>query len=110
MRTYGRLSDGSWVEVTTDANGFNDAVYITTLIQNLKLVLGESPFFGDFGIPSQQAVAQQVFPDFYISLTQQRFSGYFSSLIIVRTANDPPTYGVSVITNQGVQITTEVPG
>jgi len=98
----------AWVEVDTDAQGLNDAVYLTTLIQNLKLVLGESPFYGDFGIPVEQSVAQQVFPDFYVSLTQQRFSPYFSSLIIVRTDDNPPTYRVNLITNQGFKFTAEV--
>lgn len=110
MRTYGRTPAGTWVEVTTDPNGFNDAVFITTLIQNLKLELGESPVYGDFGIPSEQAVAQQVFPDYYVALTQQRFAGYFSSLVIGRTADDPQTYDVSLITNQGFTLSTEVVG
>jgi hypothetical protein len=110
MRTYGRDPTGAWIEVDTTPDGLNDAVFITTLIQNLKLELGESPFYGDFGIPGEQAVAQQVFPDFYVSLTQQRFSPYFSSLVIARTVDDPPTYKVSLITNQGVKLTTEVAG
>ena len=41
MRTYGRVTneDGTktWVEVDTDANGYNDAVYVTTLAQCLQL-------------------------------------------------------------------------
>ena len=44
MRTYGRNSEGKWVLVETDENGFNDSVYLTTLIQNLKLAPQESPF------------------------------------------------------------------
>lgn len=44
MRTYGRDKDGKWVTVTTDENGFNDSVYLTTLVQNLKLSPQESPF------------------------------------------------------------------
>ena len=55
MRTYGRVyaEDGSytWVEVSTDANGFDDMVMLTTLAQVLKLNLGESPFYANFGIP-----------------------------------------------------------
>jgi hypothetical protein len=44
------------VEVTTDANGYNDAVYLTTLSQVLKLNLGESPFYANYGIPQYQSV------------------------------------------------------
>ncbi len=55
MRTYGRQynADGTytWVEVSTDANGFDDAVWLTTMAQVLQLHLGESPFFANFGIP-----------------------------------------------------------
>lgn len=110
MRTYGRDANGDWVVVTTDPQGLNDAVFITTLIQNLKLELGESPFYGDFGIPSEQAVAQQVFPDYYVALTQQRFAGYFASLGIGRVSVSPPTYQVNLITNQGFKVSTEVAG
>ena len=44
MRTYGQDESGKWVTIATDANGFNDAVYLTTLVQNLKLAPQESPF------------------------------------------------------------------
>ena len=42
MRTYGQDESGKWVTIATDANGFNDAVYLTTLVQNLKLAPQES--------------------------------------------------------------------
>ena len=40
MRTYGRVGQvngigGTWVVIETDANGFNDNVYLTTLAQVL---------------------------------------------------------------------------
>ena len=45
MRCYGRTYnvDGTytWSEITTDANGYNDAVYVTALAQVLQLQLGE---------------------------------------------------------------------
>jgi hypothetical protein len=44
MRTYGRDANGKWVLVVPDENGFNDSIYLTTLIQNLKLAPQESPF------------------------------------------------------------------
>jgi hypothetical protein len=104
LRTWGRVN-GIWEEVTTDANGYNDAVWITTLIQNLKLNLGESPFYANNGIPAQQSVLTQIFPDFYVAQVQQQFSQYFASLIISKVAASlTPIYNVSIITNQGEKV------
>ena len=78
MRTFGRVyalnKDGSrqkpqppgypyWQQVSTDANGYNDAVQLTTLCQVLQLNLGESPFYANFGIPAVPTIVQQVQPD-----------------------------------------------
>jgi hypothetical protein len=105
MRTWGRAADGSWIEVTTDANGYNDAVYLTTLIQVLKLAPGESPFFANYGVPARASVVSGIFPDFYTNLTQQQFSPYFASLQITRQPNsNPPAYDVAVLTNTGATI------
>lgn len=113
MRTYGRVtrSDGTkaWVQVDTDAKGFNDQVYLTTLLQCLKLNLGESPFYAQYGIPAHFSVVRQVFPDFYVNLMQGLFSPYFASLRIQKLDNDSPTYNVSVITNVGAKIEVEIP-
>ena len=113
MRTYGRITnpDGSktWVAVQTDANGLNDQVYLTTLIQCLKLNLGESPFYAQFGIPAHPSVVQQVFPDFYVSQTQQQFAPYFASLLIAKQVSPTPTYTINVTTHQGVKINASVP-
>jgi hypothetical protein len=114
LRTYGRLGQvggigGTWTVVETDANGFSDNVYLTTLVQTLKLNLGESPFFANFGIPEQQSVITQVFPDFYAAQTQQQFSAYFASLAIVRVAgSNPPVYTVTVVTHSGAIISLEI--
>lgn len=110
MRTYGRITneDGSktWVEVTTDANGFDDNVYLTTLCQVFKLGLGESPFFGNYGIPAQQSIVTQVFPDFYAAVTQQQFAGYFAALAITREqGTNPPNYLASVTCHNGAVLT-----
>ncbi len=119
MRIYGRvyneLGVSRWVEVQTDANGFNDYVYVTALIQELKLNLGESPFWGDRGIPAKPSVVQQVAPDYYTFLMQQRYAPYFLNLIIVKVpgldakARPTPVYRINITTHQGVQIETEVP-
>lgn len=114
MRTYGRITneDGSktWVEVTTDASGYNDAVYITTLAQCLQLSVNESPFYANYGISAQQSVLSQIFPDFDVAKTQQQFSQYFASLVISKDPNNPtPTYNVNLVTQQGSRVTFPVP-
>ena len=113
LRTYGRTynPDGTyqWAVVTTDANGFSDEVYLTTLVQCFKLNLGESPFYSQYGIPAQQSVIQQVFPDFYVNRTQSQFSQYFASLQVSKVANPTPTYNVSAITHQGAKLTAQIP-
>lgn len=98
-----------WQEVDTDENGNNDAVWLTTLVQVLKLNLNESPFFASYGIPAYESVVQQVFPDYYVSLTQQLFAPYFASLLITRQPDPTPTYVVNVVTNQGVKVSASIP-
>lgn len=112
MRTYGRTADAygnlTWVQVSTDSAGFNDYVYITTLIQVLKLSIGESPFWSNYGIPAQQSVIQQIIPDFYITQIQQQFSQYFASLSVARISDNPPTYNINVIMNNGTKFQTTI--
>ena len=113
MRTYGRVynPDGTWTwtKVETDAQGNNDYVWITTLIQCLQLVLGESPFYSNYGIPAEQSVLQQVPPDVYVTATQQRFAGHFASLIIYKVNDPNPHYRVNILTNAGVQVAVSIP-
>lgn len=113
-RTWGRPTNrdgtrGPWTQVTTDINGFNDEVYITTLAQNCLLNLGESPFFADYGIPARPSVVQQVFPDYYVTLMQKRFSGFFASLIIAKVSAPFPSYLINVTTMQGFKINASIP-
>jgi hypothetical protein len=97
MRTWGRvwdeLGNPTWVEVTTDPSGFNDYVYITALIQSIKLNLAESPFWANFGLPAHQSIIQQAAPDFNMQFIATYFSQFFASLIISRTpiASPPGT-------------------
>jgi hypothetical protein len=95
--------------VTTDANGFNDAVYITTLIQCLKLNLGESPFFANYGIPAQKSVMTQIFPDFYTYQTQAQFKQYFVSLTVQKVNSPTPTYDINAVTHSGAIIGISIP-
>ena len=114
MRTFGRTYDefgkATWVEVQTDANGFNDYVYVTALVQELKLNLGESPFWGNRGIPAEPSVVTQIAPDYYTFLMQKRYAPYFMNLLITRLPDYPtPTYQINITTNQGVQLEQVVP-
>ena len=122
MRVFGRtvpdeFGNRTWIEVDTDASGYNDAVYVTALAQVLLLQLGESPFFANYGLPAIQSVATQIAPDYYVALTQQRYAQFFASLIITKqpTVYDPrvgrptPTYAVKILTHAGSTIEFNIP-
>lgn len=114
MRTYGRTYDAlgnpTWVVVTTDANGYNDGVYLTALAQVLALNLGESPFFANYGIPAHQTVVTQVFPDYYAMATQTQFAPFFAALTITRvSAAFPPEYNVQAVTHSGAVLNASIP-
>lgn len=120
MRVYGRVYDifgnPTWIVVETLPNGLNDYVYITALIQDLKLNLGESPFFGNDGIPAANSVIQQIAPDYYSALVQLKYSQFFMALSIVRDPNGldrdgkpAPFYRVNITTHYGVTEEIQVP-
>lgn len=116
MRTYGRVTnpvDGSkrWVEVSTPADGDNSLIWLITFCQVLKLFLNESPFWGNYGIPARTDVAQQVFPDFYVTRTQQQFAPYFASLIVYKQSTPDPEYVINITTlaGQPIGVTMQVP-
>jgi len=106
LRTWGREYDeegnATWVERTTDANGYNDSVYLTALAQVLKLNTGESPFYANWGIPQYQTVMTQVFPDYYVMQVQTQFAPYFAALTITRVQGSfPPVYNVRCLCHSG---------
>lgn len=114
MRVWGRITnaDGSktWVQVQTGPDGLNQEVYVTWLAQVLKLNLGESPFWANWGIPQFQTIMTQVAPDYYMMQTQTFFSGLFANLKISRvngTVN--PTYNINVLTKTGATISAVIP-
>lgn len=119
MRVYGREYNQNgtyqWVEVTTDANGFDDAVYITAFCQVLQLQTGESPFYADYGIPAHQSIMQQIFPDYNVYLMQQRYAQYFASLSVQkvnavnRYGSPSPVYAVDIITRYGASVSITIP-
>ena len=120
MRVYGRVTDElgnqTWQVVTTDANGFNDAVYVTALVQELKLNLGESPFWANRGIPAKSSVVQQVAPDYYTMIMQQRYAPYFMNISIAKVPNQydnqrrpVPTYRINITSHYGIVKMLDVP-
>ena len=121
MRVWGRVYDElnvpRWVAVETTPDGNNDYVYVTALIQVLKLNLGESPFYADYGIPAIQSVLTQIAPDFQVAVTQQQYAQFFASLVITRTDRPisntkqvpVPTYRVNVLLHNGTRIAVDVP-
>lgn len=113
MRTWGRVTDKKgnkkWVEVSSDANGDFSYGWLTTLIQTLKLGLGESPFYAQYGIPAQRSIVTQVHPDYYVNMVQQQFAGYFASLAISRVDGVVnPTYNIDVIFFNGTSYRTGI--
>lgn len=119
MRVWGRDYDVNgnyvWKEVETDANGFNDAVYVTAFAQVLQLQTNESPFYADYGIPAIQSVLSQIFPDLNVALMQQRYAPYFAMLrvqkvnAINRYGSPTPVYNVGIITQAGSSISLTIP-
>lgn len=83
---------------------------MTTLAQVLKLNLGESPFYANYGIPQVQTILTQVFPDYYVMQTQSQFASFFASLTISRLpATLPPEYNVQAVTNYGSVLGANIP-
>jgi hypothetical protein len=121
MRTYGRTQDvltgkKTWITIETDPNGFNDMVMLTTLAQCIKLNLGESPFWADWGIPAYTSIVTQIAPDLYMALMQQRFAPYFMALLLQKMSDvvddsgrPAPYYAITVITNYGATLERTVP-
>lgn len=113
MRTWGRVVDSfgnkKWAVVESDASGDFSYGMLTTLIQTLKLGLGESPFYSQYGIPTQQSIITQVYPDYYVNMVQQQFSGFFASLTISKVDGaKSPTYDIQAVFLNGVSFRGEI--
>jgi hypothetical protein len=113
VRTWGRVPDGKggkkWVAVESDASGDFSYGWLTTLIQTLKLGLGESPFYAQYGIPVQRCIVSQIYPDYYVNMTQQQFAGYFAALTISKVGGAVnPTYNIDVIFRNGISYRKDV--
>lgn len=100
MRIWGRNSAGRWVAVTNPSY-----VRLLQLEQTLRLNLGESPIYGNVGIPAQQSVNTQIAPDAAVARAQAQFAPYFASLTVARdnTAADP-TYNIAAVFLDGTVV------
>lgn len=104
MRTWGRNAQKQWVELTS----YSD-VWLATLVQTLRLGQGESPFYGNYGLPAQQSVVTQIAPDAAVARTQAQYSPYFASLAIsADTTAQQPTYTVQAVLQNGQLLSTSV--
>ncbi len=102
MRTWGRQKNqdgsfGPWQRITDP-----QFVWLATLVQTLRLNQGESPLYGDFGIPAPDAVTTQIAPDAAVARTQAQYVQYFASLAVSAVPGaQEPTYNVEVVLNDG---------
>jgi len=90
-----------WVKVETTPAAGDTYVWLTTLVQNLKLSPGESPFFANNGIPAQPTIITQIFPDFYVAQIQQQFAPFFATLGVSKQNIPDPSYRLNIITKNG---------
>lgn len=104
MRTWGRNSTGQWIRLTDPSQ-----VWLATLVQTLRLGQGESPFYGNYGLPAQQSVVTQIAPDAAVARTQAQYSPYFASLAVsADTTARQPTYTVQAVLKNGQLLSTSV--
>lgn len=104
MRSYGKNENGQWVEITD--TGY---IYLATLVQTLRLSEGESPIYGNYGIPAQQSVMSQIAPDAAINRTQSQYAPYFSQLRVVKDqVSADPIYYINAVFQDGQTISTTV--
>ena len=114
MRTWGRLGQvngvgGTWTEVTASADGDLSNVFLTALAHSIKLSINESPFFASVGIPAQQSIISQVFPDWYVAQMQTLYAPHFASLVMTRVPQSfPPVYKVNAVCFNGAQLTMQI--
>lgn len=101
-RTYDSSGNPTWVAVTPDTSGSLDNFYLTALAQVIQLQINESPFYANYGIPAQQSIITQVFPDYYAMQIQAQYAAFFAALTISRIPqSNPPLYNVQAVTHKG---------
>lgn len=102
MRVWTRVmgSDGKRTWQPVD----NDQGNIAWLQNALLLQLGESPFWTDWGLPVSKTLVSQIWPDYYLNMTQQRFRDVFPTLQVTRQRVDgqsDPVYSIRAILSDG---------
>ncbi|WP_143331011.1 hypothetical protein [Burkholderia aenigmatica] len=118
--TFIRDSDGAftWEAIETPDTGDASQFWVTALSQNLQLILGESPFNGNTGVPVFDAIDTQVPPDLYVQIIQQQYASHFLSLTIARVPNNQKrsdgslalTYNVTAVLRNGMVYTQNITG
>ena len=105
MRSYGiDPATNKWTTITDPSY-----IYLATVAQTLRLALGESPFYGNYGIPAQQSVINQIAPNLAVNNTQNQYAPYFASLSMTSQSIVPqPTYAISAVLQNGTTIQTTV--
>ena len=104
MRTYGKDQNGNWVEIVQTSY-----IWLATLAQTLRLQQGESPFYGNYGIPAHDSIMSQIAPDAAVNRTQQQYAPYFANLTVLKVNNvTQPTYKINAIFQNGTTIQTTV--
>ena len=120
QRTYGRTApdefgNQQWVVIVPDpATGLVDMLWFATVAQTMRLSLGESPFYAQYGIPAKQSVETQIPPDLYVARIQAQYSSYFASLVITKapSSNPPnltPIYNAYAVAHSGLVLSAQVP-
>lgn len=104
MRIYHKVrndqtGEQKWLVLTDQ-----DDVYVFWLVEVLRLVLGESPFFANWGIPATETIVTNIYPDYYVALVKDQFTPYFQSLNITRIDTKElrtAAYSIEIITLNG---------
>ena len=105
MRTYGvDPVSKQWIKIAE--TGY---VWLATLAQTLRLEQGESPVYGNYGIPGHQSIMSQIAPDAAVIRTQNQYSPYFANLTVLKQQNTAnPTYNINAVFQNGTIISTTV--
>lgn len=111
MRIYHKIKDENtnrtkWIIITDP-----DEIYVFWLIEVLRLILGESPFSADWGIPATETIATNIYPDYYVSIVKEKFAPYFQYLSIERLDHNVDravVYKVEIIKLNGQSVSENI--
>ena len=84
-------------------------MWLATLVQTLRLNQGESPFYGNYGIPAQQSVVTQIVPDAAVARTQAQYAQHFAMLTVAAdNTGSKPTYNIEAVFLDGTLVQSQV--